>query len=186
MSSRLLSTQDVVFRRALLALPQPLRDALAEAELDDPGPRDWRTLAAFGLTQKAHEEGRRRQRYGRCWCSAGHRGGYGYEYCARMAGSTDTLVGGTMELSSISGAVPVVFPSSFSFFPSLSSPLPVVSAGVMPEEGPETLVLGTSGAGQDSKVSIETTESPSGGNVETEKRVPEVESGLALSCREGM
>ena len=78
------------------------------------------------------------------------------------------------------------FFSSFSFFPSLSSPLPVVSAGVMPEEGPETLVLGTSGAGQDSKVSIETTESPSGGNVETEKRVPEVESGLALSCREGM
>ena len=36
MSTRPLSTQDVLFRRALLALPQPLEDALAEAELDDP------------------------------------------------------------------------------------------------------------------------------------------------------
>ena len=142
MSSRLLSTQDVVFRRALLALPQPLRDALAEAELDDPGPRDWRTRAALGLTQKAHEEGRRRQRYGRCWCSAGHRGGYGYEYCARMAGSTDTLVGGTMELSSISGAVPVVFLSSFSFFPSLSSPLPVVFGWCNARRGTRDLGVG--------------------------------------------
>ena len=29
--------QDVVFRRAFQLLPQPLKQALAEAELDDPG-----------------------------------------------------------------------------------------------------------------------------------------------------
>ena len=37
MSTQPLSTQDVVFRKALVALPQALRDALVEAELDDPG-----------------------------------------------------------------------------------------------------------------------------------------------------
>ena len=61
-----------------------------------------------------------------------------------MTGGTDTLAG-TMELSRISGAVPVVFPSSPSY---LSSPLPVVSSGLLPEEGAEASVLGTSGAGQ--------------------------------------
>ena len=37
MSPQPLSSQDVVFRRALFALPQPLRDALLDVELDDPG-----------------------------------------------------------------------------------------------------------------------------------------------------
>ena len=53
MSTQPLSTQDVVFRKALVALPQALRDKLAEAELDDPGllrayPRSTVTLLGIG------------------------------------------------------------------------------------------------------------------------------------------
>ena len=47
----------------------------------------------------------------------------------------------------------------------------------MPEEGTETLVWGTSSAGLVTEVSAEATESPSGGNVEIEKGVPDLESG---------
>ena len=184
-------SQDVVFRRALSSLSRPLRDALAEAELDDPGllrayPRS--SAAELGIGDHAPPLDQR----GRLTKTGG--GGSGMADTGavldtvvdigmsildtgRIAGGTGTLVGGSVVLSSISGAVPVVLPSSSSFFPSLSSPLPLVSDGVRPGEGTETLVWGTSSAGLVTEVSAEATESPSGGNLEIEKGIPDLESG---------
>ena len=56
MSTKPLTSQDVVFRRALLALPRPLRDVLVDADLDDPGilrayPRS--TVAQLGIGDDA-------------------------------------------------------------------------------------------------------------------------------------
>ena len=78
--------QDAVFRRALMALPQPLRVALTEAELDDPGlflayPRA--TAAQLGFDHAPPSDQRRRHTK-----KGGGGGGV-----AEAAAATDTAVG---------------------------------------------------------------------------------------------
>ena len=183
MSTQPLSTQDVVFRKALVALPQALRDALAEAELDDPGllrayPRSTVTQLGIGDHAPPLDLRRRLTKKGGGGSGMAEAGtdldtavdtGMDTVCMGRMAGGTDTLPAGSMDLSSIPGAVPVVVPSSSPFVPPLSSPLPFASVVGASESGPETMVSGTSGAGQESEVTAVGFESPSGGKHGTVK-----------------
>ena len=111
MSTQPLSTQDVVFRKALVALPQALRDALAEAELDDPGllrayPRSTVTQLGIGDHAPPLDLRRRLTKKGGGGSGMAEAGtdldtavdtGLDTVCMGRMAGGTDTLPAGSMD-----------------------------------------------------------------------------------------
>ena len=171
--------QDVVFRRAFQQLPQPLRDAMTDAELNDPGllrayPRS--TAAQLGLGDHAPPLDSRR----RMTRKGGGGGGLASAeldtvvedgtdaadgamgiYCGM--GTPDVGMAGGMGLSSISGSVPVVSRSSSplpALSPSFPSIFPIDSSVVMPEGGAEEL---TARIAQDSRGLVSAVESTSSG-----------------------
>ena len=168
--------QDVVFRRALMALPQPLRVALTEAELDDPGllrayPRA--TAAQLGFDHAPPLDLRRRLTK-----KGGGGGG-----AAEATAATDTAVGtfagvvgmydvttggtgggmaadgGSIPLSPITGSVPVASSTPHSpfssFSPSFPSIFPIVPAEGTPEDGLETFTLRTARGSREAVSAVE-------------------------------
>ena len=174
-------SQDLVFRRALLALPQPPQEALAEAELDDPGllrayPRS--SAAQLGIGDHAPSSDLRRR-----FTKKGGGGGGMADAVAELGTAVDTDTGNFTGVATtedgMSGGTGTTAGGGTMGLLCISSSVVVVSAGALPEEGPETLALRTGGVCLESKATVESTSpdevlegSPSGGKIETEKCAP--------------